>query len=109
MDLGLFSDMVDEGAIQGESLPPSSPNVEICSHGGNVAIRGLNRLSENYGANLSNITLVTAGTPIRPDFRIGQNTNLNAHLNIYSKRDFIQRLGGVIVGFGRRRAAGAIN
>jgi len=79
------------------------------SHGGNVAIQGLNRLSNNYGVDLGNITLVTVGTPARPDYRIGKNTNLNAHINVYNERDFIQRLGGSILGFGGRRAESAIN
>ncbi|MCL1925231.1 MAG: hypothetical protein FWF50_06580, partial [Defluviitaleaceae bacterium] len=68
-----------------------NPNLNIVligySHGGNVSIRAINRLSNHYNINTNNITLITIGTPIRNDYTL--NTNINQQINVFNTRDTV--------------------
>ena len=67
------------------------------SHGGNVAIRTINQLATEYNQDLSNLTLVTIGTPVRElnnEYVLYESIDINHHINIYNIHDIIQIAGG---------------
>jgi len=79
------------------------------SHGGNAANIGLNILAQRNasgddGFNLDQITLLNTATPAMYDYRLLTSTQalINAHLNFYNHRDFVQQTGALIGSSSRR-------
>ena len=82
------------------------------SHGGNVAIEAINKLSAETDYPVESITLITIATPIRPIYQL--KTSVKLHLNAYNRLDFMQIFGQIGTGtkikdVGIRRFKGAEN
>ena len=77
----------------------TNPNTNVLvieySHGGNVAIRSLNRLHDHYNFNLNNTAFIAVGTPRRRDYRLsrGALNNLGYNINVFNDVDSVQRAG----------------
>jgi pimeloyl-ACP methyl ester carboxylesterase len=66
-------------------------NIVAHSHGGNVAFEAI----VNGGVGRRVDTLVTLGTPVRPDYGIVHNPDLiGQDINVYSEGDDVQNIGG---------------
>jgi RHS repeat-associated protein len=79
-----------DSLIAGHTFAPGEKlNIIAHSHGGNV-------VAEATQGNLSHKidTLVTLGTPIRPDYQFNESM-IGKHLNVFSKNDKVQPLGGM--------------
>jgi len=78
------------------------------SHGGNIAIMVANML-EPFGIAVD--TLITIGTPVRPDFQLNHDVHVGQHIHLYNLNDRIQVYGGRFrhLGFGGRTFAGSEN
>ena len=87
--------MKEKGAYAGEKI-----NIVAHSHGGNV-VKKLTELAGEGKVSLpQNIdTAVNLGTPQRSDYKFDRSQVENV-INIYTKEDVIQRLGGKLLGTG---------
>ena len=73
--------------------PGEKLNVVALSHGGNVVAEATMK-----GMSHKIDTLVTMGTPIRPDYQFNQS-KIGEHLNVYSRKDAVQPSGGMTYDF----------
>jgi len=71
--------------------PGEKLNVVALSHGGNVVAEAVSK-----GLSHKIDTLVTMGTPIRPDYPFNES-KIGTHLNVFSKKDSVQPMGGMVV------------
>jgi RHS repeat-associated protein len=69
--------------------PGEKLNIVAHSHGGNVVAE-----ASRAGLNRKIDTLVTLGTPIRPDYSFNES-RIGRHLNVFSNNDRVQKLGGM--------------
>lgn len=71
--------------------PGEKLNIVALSHGGNVVAEAINK-----GISHKIDILVTLGTPIRPDYPFNES-KIGTHLNVFSKKDSVQPMGGMAV------------
>ena len=69
--------------------PGEKLNIVTFSHGGNVVAEATQKgMAHNID------TLVTIGTPIRPDYQFNQS-KIGEHFNVFSRKDMVQPAGGM--------------
>ena len=73
--------------------PGEKLNIVAHSHGGNVVAEAIQK-----GMTHKIDTLVTMATPIRPDYQFDQS-KIGQHLNVFSRKDMVQRAGGMTYNF----------
>jgi RHS repeat-associated protein len=74
--------------------PREKLNIVAHSHGGNVVAEATQK-----GLSHKIDTLVTMGTPIRPDYQFNE-LKIAAHFNVFSSKDRVQPSGGMTYDFG---------
>ena len=78
-----------EGIINNHEFAPGEKlNIVAHSHGGNVVAE-----ATQEGISHRIDTLVTLGTPIRPDYQFNESM-IGSHLNVFSMHDMVQPIGG---------------
>ena len=78
-----------KGIIANHKFAPGEKlNIVAHSHGGNVVAE-----ATQEGISHKIDTLVTMGTPIRPDYQFNESM-IGSHLNVYSTHDSVQTIGG---------------
>jgi hypothetical protein len=79
-----------EKMIAGHTFAPGEKlNIVAHSHGGNVVAE-----ATQGGISRKVDTLVTLGTPIRPDYQFNESM-IGQHLNVFSTHDSVQPAGGM--------------
>jgi len=73
--------------------PGEKLNIVAHSHGGNVVAEATQK-----GISHKIDTLVTMGTPIRPDYQFNQS-KIGEHFNVFSRNDRVQPAGGMTYDF----------
>jgi RHS repeat-associated protein len=74
--------------------PGEKLNIIAHSHGGNVVAEATQK-----GLTHKIDTLVTMGTPIRPDYHFNES-KIGTHFNVFSRKDRVQPAGGMTYDFG---------